>query len=414
MTRAARTIRGMAAPGLSRRREAWLRLVAGLAAIALVAVSVSVGASIYSGSLIVLFVGVVVQVSALPIALLRPWLAAPLSVAGSLVIMVAAHGGQAPWPWSVTTMIAEALVLASLGYRAPWPLGAGTFLVVLVLSGVVSLVVLPARELEAVAVNLVVFASVGGIALAAGTVAQDWQAIRRQLARERRLTEEERSLRLVAEERTRIARELHDVVAHSMSIITVQATSASVRHPQVDAATRQEFEDIAELSRRALTEMRSLLGVLREPGAPVARTPQPRLSGIAELVEQAQRSGLSARLLGAEALDDDGVDDAIGLSAYRIVQEALSNVMRHARGATVEVVVRRDGTLDLVIRNSSGLGRVGEDALRGPELGNGLLGMRERAASVGGTLAFGPTDDGGYEVRAVLPLQVSSHEREVS
>ncbi|CAN5143692.1 hypothetical protein BH11ACT4_BH11ACT4_08650 [soil metagenome] len=390
----------MAVTRLPRRPEAWLRIAVVALAVVLLVVSMSVGAGLYHEALLVLFAGVLAQVAALPLALIRPWLAAVLSVVGSLAIMASGHAPQTPWPWSVTTMITQALVLALLGYRAHWLFGAGTLLGVVVLSGILALLIAPAHDQQEIAVDLVVFASIGGTALVAGIVARQWQAIRRQLARERRLTEDERARRLVAEEKTRIARELHDVIAHSMSIITVQATSAPVRHPQVDAETRQEFDDIATLSRRALSEMRSLLGVLRDADTPGARTPQPRLSGIAELVAQTQHSGLTVRLVGADDLRDDGVDEAVGLSAYRIVQEALSNVIRHAPGAEVELRVHRNDELDVAVRNGPGTRTHGEAGQ-----GSGLLGMRERAASVGGTLAYGPTGDGGYEVRAVLPLQ---------
>lgn len=391
---------------LTRRREAWLRIAAGAAAAVLVVVSATLGVTLYDGFLLVLFAGVLAQVAALPVALIRPWVAAPLSVVGAVAIMASAHAGTAPWPWSVTTMITQGLVLALLGYRARWPLGAGTLVGVVVISGLVALLIDPARNQEAVAVNLVVFASIGGISLAAGIVARQWQGVRRQLARERQLTEEERAARLVVEEKTRIARELHDVVAHSMSIISIQATSAPARLPQVDDATAAEFAEIAALSRKAIVEMRSLLGVLRTADAPAARAPQPRLSGIGELVTQSQRSGLQVRLLGAEALGDDGVDEAVGLSAYRIVQEALSNAMRHARGAAVEVRVQRDGELDLRVTNApSPETAVGGRRDVDPTSGTGLVGMRERAASVGGTLTHGTTADGGYEIHAVLPLE---------
>lgn len=394
----------MVATRLPRRREAWLRIAAGSAAIVLLVVSMTLGATLYGGTLLVLFVGVLAQVSALPLALIRPWVAAPLSVVGALLVMASAHAGGGPWPWAVTTMITQAFVLAVLGYRARWPLGGGTLVVVVLLSGVLAPIVDRSRDQQAVATDLVVFASIGLTALAAGIAAREWQAVRRQLARERRLTEEERARRLLAEEKTRIARELHDVIAHSMSIIAVQATSAPFRHPGVDAGLRQEFDEIATLSRSALTEMRSLLGVLRDPDAPGARTPLPRLSGIAELVTQSQRSGLAVTLIGTEDLRDEGVDEAVGLSAYRIVQEALSNVIRHAHGAPVEVRVHRNDELDVLVRNGAPDADRATNGVVDASAGSGLLGMRERAASVGGTLAFGPTADGGYEVRAMLPL----------
>ena len=141
------------------------------------------------------------------------------------------------------------------------------------------------------------------------------------------------------------------------------------------------------------------IGVLRDPDAPVARTPQPHLSGIPELVAQSERSGVDIRLTGADALVDDGVSEVTGLTAYRIVQEALSNVIRHAPGAAVTVKASRGRALDIAVVNGPG-----EHVGAAAEPGHGLLGMRERAASVGGTFVYGPTPEGGYEVRATLPL----------
>jgi signal transduction histidine kinase len=390
----------MADRRLPRRPEAWLRIGTVAAAVVLLVVSISVGAGLYDVTLIVLYIGVLAQVCALPLALVRPVLAAPLSVLASLLIVVSAVSDTAPWPWAVTSIITQSILLALLGYRAPWLLGAGTLVTVVALSGLAVWLVDPGHDQERVAANLVVFSSVGGAALVAGIVAREWEQIRRQLTRERRLTEDERALRLVAEEKTRIARELHDVIAHGMSIITVQATSAPFRLPQADADVRAEFEEIAATSRRALAEMRSLLGVLRDPDAPVTRTPQPRLSGITDLVARSIQSGLPVQLVGAEHLTDDGVDEAVGLTAYRIVQEALSNVIRHADGAEVEVRVQRGDELDLRVSNF-----IAEpSAAPGTGTGSGLLGMRERAASVGGTVIVGPTGDGRYEVHATLPL----------
>lgn len=400
---------------LARRPEAWLRIGATATAVALLAVSVPLGATVYDGGLLVLFVGGLAQASALPLMLVRPWIAAPLSVAGAVAVMVAGHAGGAPWPWSVTTMITQALVLATLGFRTVWPLGVGTLIASLLASGVIASLVDQTRDQQTVAINLVLFASIGGAALVAGIVSCQWQAIRGQLASERRHTEGERALRLLAEEKTRIARELHDVIAHSMSIITIQATSAPVRHPETSDALRHEFEEIADSSRRALTEMRSMLSILRDSDAPVPRTPAPRLSGISELVEQSRRSGMSVRLISDEALTDDLLDDAVGVTGYRIVQEALSNVIRHAPGAHAEVRVGRDDTkLEIIVTNTAGTASdvSAQAGTTRNETGSGLRGMRERAASVGGTVAYGPTAGGGYEVRVAVPLTAPPSNRE--
>jgi signal transduction histidine kinase len=410
-----RTIDGMMVGPLARRPEAWLRIGATATAIALLAVSVPVGATVYRGELLILFAGGLAQASALPLTLVRPWIAAALSVAGAVTVMVAAHAGAAPWPWSVTTMITQALVLATLGFRTVWPLGVGTLASSLLISGVIASLVDQSRDQQTVAINLVLFASIGGAALVAGIVSRQWQTIRGQLASERRHTEGERALRLLAEEKTRIARELHDVIAHSMSIISIQATSAPVRHPETSDALRHEFEEIADSSRRALTEMRSLLSVLRDSDAPVPRTPAPRLSGISELVEQSQRSGMSVRLIADGTLTDEDLDDAVAVTGYRIVQEALSNVIRHAPGAHAEVRVGSDDSeLAIVVTNTAGTASdvSAQAGAARIEPGTGLLGMRERAASVGGIVAYGPTAEGGYEVRVTVPLTAPRAKRE--
>lgn len=152
--------------------------------------------------------------------------------------------------------------------------------------------------------------------------------------------------------------------------------------------------------------MHSLLGILRDPDAPASRTPAPRLAGIAELVQQSRRSGLSVCLVGAELLIDDDRDEAVGVAGFRIVQEALSNVIRHAPGAEAEVRITRGADLQIVVANTApsltlSAQRVEEG---GGGQGAGLLGMRERAAAAGGTVVWGPDASGGYEVRLALPL----------
>lgn len=386
------------------RREAWTRVATIVAAVALVAVGASVGATVYQGYLILVFALVILHSGSLALVLIRPAAAAVLSLVASFGIMFAAHlGGGAPWPWAVTTLITQTLVIGLIGYRSTWLLGVLTLGGSVLLAAIAARLIQPPHELNATAVNMVVFASIASTAMIAGVVLRQWEVIRSQLASQRRVTEEERTRRVVAEEKTRIARELHDVIAHSMSIINVQATSAPYRHPQADAPLREEFEDIAESSRRALAEMRSLLSVLRDDTLPADRAPQPVLSRIPELIDQSAAAGVDVTLVGGEHLEDAGVSELTGLAAYRIVQEALSNVIRHAPGATVEVrCTRDDDEVELVVRNGPPAA-VGRSS--GEEPGHGLIGMRERAASVGGTVAVGSTDDGGYEVRAVLPLR---------
>ena len=202
-------------------------------------------------------------------------------------------------------------------------------------------------------------------------------------------------------ERARIARELHDVVAHHISMIAVQAETARLTTPGMPAAGAQRLSEIGDTARAGLTEMRRLLGVLREDAqaeAAADRHPQPGLEQLPGLVDEARESsGAGYRLIisGTPVTIDPGV----GLAAYRIVQEALTNARRHAPGAAVDVAVRYgDGELRLVIRdNGPGPQRAA------PEGGHGLPGMRERAVAVGGELRAGAATVGGFLVEARLP-----------
>jgi signal transduction histidine kinase len=205
-------------------------------------------------------------------------------------------------------------------------------------------------------------------------------------------------------ERARIARELHDVVAHHISMIAVQAETARLTTPGMPAAGGQRLSEIGDTARAGLTEMRRLLGVLREDAQAVAadRHPQPGLAQLPGLVDEAREStGTGCRLIisGPPVTVDPGV----GLAAYRIVQEALTNVRRHAPGAAVDVEVHyRDGELRLAIRdNGPGPERAAERAPAGG--GHGLPGMCERAAAVGGELRAGAAAVGGFLVEARLP-----------
>jgi signal transduction histidine kinase len=201
-------------------------------------------------------------------------------------------------------------------------------------------------------------------------------------------------------ERARIARELHDVVAHHISMVAVQAETARLTTAGMPAAGAQRPSAIGDTARAALTEMRRLLGVLREDTQADAadRQPQPGLRQLNELLDAARdASGAGTRLIvcGPSATLDPGVE----LAAYRIVQEALTNSRRHAPGVAVDVELRYAGdTLGLRIRDN---GPGPPDAL--PPGGHGLLGMRERAAAVGGELRSGPAAGGGFLIDATLP-----------
>jgi signal transduction histidine kinase len=206
-------------------------------------------------------------------------------------------------------------------------------------------------------------------------------------------------------ERARIARELHDVVAHHISMVAVQAETARLATPGMPAAGAQRLSAIGDTARAALTEMRRLLGVLREDAQTDAadRRPQPGLKQLNDLLDEARdASGTGTRLIlrGPPVTLDPGVE----LAAYRIAQEALTNARRHAPGAAVDMELHytRDA-LRLRIRDN-GPG----PPLVAPAGGHGLPGMRERAAAVGGQLRTGPAAGGGFLVEATLPAKAEA------
>jgi signal transduction histidine kinase len=212
---------------------------------------------------------------------------------------------------------------------------------------------------------------------------------------------EEMALRAVAEERTRIARELHDVVAHSMSVMVVQAGAARRLVETRPDDVKEALSTIEQTGRSALDEMRRLLGILRQAGDDsTTRTPQPGITDIGTLVTSVREAGLPVDLT-IEG-DPRPLAPGLDLSAYRIVQEALTNTLKHAGPATAQVrLCYGDDELEVRVMDD---GR-GPAADRSDGAGHGLVGMRERVAVFGGELWAGARGGGGFEVRARLPLE---------
>ena len=209
-------------------------------------------------------------------------------------------------------------------------------------------------------------------------------------------------------ERARISRELHDVVAHHISMIAVQAETARLTTQGMPPAGAQRLLAIGDTARSALTEMRRLLGVLRPDAAtePGQLRPQPGLAQLNDLLDLARdASGAGTRLIVSGWLTP--LDPGVELAAYRIVQEALTNARRHAPGAAVDVELRYGSEcLSLRVRdNGPGPQAAGDTPADGLAGGHGLVGMRERAAAVGGTLRTGPAPGGGFLVEAMLPAK---------
>jgi signal transduction histidine kinase len=208
---------------------------------------------------------------------------------------------------------------------------------------------------------------------------------------------EERARLAVSDERARIARELHDVVGHSVSVMTVQASAARRLLRPHQEKEREALLVVEQTGREALAEMRRMVGVLRRPEEAPALAPQPSLQHLDKLVQQAREAGLPVelRIEGTPEQLPTGVD----LTAYRLVQEGLTNALKHARAHQAEVLVRYgDGHVELAVSDD---GPGGGDGDKG---GHGLVGMRERVSVYGGEFEAGPRAGGGYRLRARLPV----------
>ncbi|UZJ30654.1 sensor histidine kinase [Streptomyces endophytica] len=246
-----------------------------------------------------------------------------------------------------------------------------------------------------------------GVVLISAAAVRAWREERRQVVETQTVTAEERSRRTLLEERALIARELHDVVAHHMSVIAIQAEAAPYRVENTPPELATSFATIRENAVAALTELRRILGVVRSEDPDAFRevdpeAPQPTLASLDALLDSVRGAGLTveAVIVGAPRPLPQGVE----LSAYRIVQEALSNTLRHAPGADARVEISYVlGGLGLRIVN----GAPSRLAKPSPGAGHGVLGMRERVQMLGGEMTADHTEDGGFEVAAFIPVAPS-------
>ncbi|UYB38196.1 sensor histidine kinase [Streptomyces sp. Je 1-4] len=363
----------------------------------------------------------VLQSGAAVLALSRP---VPAWWVSTIALFLARNAGEFSvghpplWSWSIPGVALHALVLFLLALRVR-PRLAAEVLGLSLLAGAAALVfAAPAPDpslspgsvpLDFAAAlqegSLAQDALIFTIAVVLGTALRGRRVARTQLVEQEVLTAEERARRTLLEERNRIARELHDVVAHHMSVISIQAQVAPHLVKDPTDELKENLAGIRGNAVEALTELRRVLGVLRSEDAladGVRHTPQPTLGRLDDLVGTVRGAGLrvTTEITGEPRPLSPGVE----LSAFRIVQEALSNAIRHAPGAEVRVAIGyRTGGLTLRVANSAPDG----PAPPSQGAGHGLLGMHERTAMLGGELATGPTPDGGYEVTAILPAQAA-------
>ncbi|MGM7667134.1 sensor histidine kinase [Microbacterium sp. A93] len=406
----------------------WLYVLTGFGAVAQLAIGWPVLAAVHGAHVLWAMIAAMLLAAALPVSVSRPRLGILLGAAGALLSALTVNLDSGPWPWPVTTLLWYVFLVLLIAATAGWRTGAaavltGAVISALTLTVAVTFGIYPAAALGPLLGNAFLCLALTAAALSIGTALRQLTSSRRQLVQERRLTAEEETKRRELQQRNRIAQELHDVVAHSLSVISVQATTAPYRLPGMDESTLGEFDSIAGSSRRALSEMRGLLAVLRGDDA-AQLAPQPTIADIPSLVASTRSSGATVDLeIDPELLPQRGtapshgtsgpggpsaagdwsavVPPATGLTAYRLVQEAVSNALRHAPGAAIRVQVTVGDLIGVRVVNGPSTRTL---AVPAPGAGLGLKGIRERVGALGGTVTAGPTPDGGFTVKARLPL----------
>ncbi|WP_399888235.1 sensor histidine kinase [Streptomyces sp. BBFR51] len=347
----------------------------------------------------------VAQAAPLLLAVVRPlqawYVVFVADVAGALALLGVDFEERLLWPFPPMELVGYVGLCLALGLRER----RRTLLLVWLATAAAN-VALGFVEPHSSGAKGLLFTILGGVALLLGGALRERSEVQRRLVEQETISEAERGRRTLLEERARIARELHDVVAHHMSVITVQADTAEYRLDTLPPDVREEFTSIAATARESLGEMRRLLGVLRNEEAHGELVPQPGLAQIGQLVEATARAGGSVEFTPC----DVEVPEAVGLSAYRIVQEALANVVRHAPGARTQVSLSvsepgpEAGARLIVLVVNGPPPEPPAGPLESSGTGHGLVGMRERVRIIGGTLDTGPLPDGGFRVAAQLPL----------
>ncbi|SDM30833.1 sensor histidine kinase [Streptomyces wuyuanensis] len=348
-----------------------------------------------------------VPAAAVLMTLVRPMLAFWASLASTPFLAVLGDAGDG-WPWAPSTIASHLVVLTVVAARTR-PRAAFWMWLLTGVYGLLAEDVLGNGYSNDTAPMMFV-AAVSLLVVALAQVRRDAE---REVAAQQSVTAVERDRRTLLEERTTIARELHDVVAHHMSVVAIQAEAAPYRVENPPPELEQAFATIRENAVAALTELRRVLGVVRAEDYEAPDAPQPTLADLDGLLGNVRDAGLEVDLAVTGAVRQ--LPPGVELSAYRITQEALSNALRHAPGASAKVEVSYVlGGLGVRIVNGPARGLVkpapagtAQRGLRPPlstGTGHGLTGMRERVSMLNGEMTTGPTEDGGYEVAVFLPV----------
>ncbi|MGW1882844.1 sensor histidine kinase [Streptomyces sp. NPDC001970] len=378
-------------PGRIRRYAVWTphAFVAGCALIVLLAGATTSGMNDLGA-----FVFGAVPAAVVLMTLVRPVLAFWASLAATLFVAVLANP-WGDWPWSGATIASHLAVLTFVAARTR----PRTAMWMWLLTGAFGLVTETALSRGYSTGSTGPLMVLSAFVLLLVAMVQVRREAREEVAVQQSVTAVERDRRTLLEERTTIARELHDVVAHHMSVVAIQAEAAPYRVENPPPELEQAFVTIRENAVAALTELRRVLGVVRAEDYEAPDAPQPTLADLDGLLGNVRDAGLDVGLAITGAVRE--LPQGVELSAYRIVQEALSNALRHAPGAPAKVEVSYVlGGLGLRIVNGPARGLVKPS----PGAGHGITGMRERVTMLNGEMTAEPTEDGGYEVAAFLPV----------
>ncbi|MFE9607945.1 sensor histidine kinase [Streptomyces sp. NPDC006012] len=329
------------------------------------------------------------------LTLVRPiaafWLSFP---AATVVAFLSSKGGD--WPWLPGSFVAHLTVLTVVAIRTR-PRTAAWMWLVTAGYGVVAGSVLSDGYYSPNTGPMLIFAALLLLAVTIWHIRRDAE---QEVTAQQTVTAHERSRRTLLEERTTIARELHDVVAHHMSVVAIQAEAAPFRVQNPPPELEKAFVTIRENAVAALAELRRVLGVVRAEHYEAPDAPQPALADLDALLANVREAGLDVEKVVTGAVRE--LPQGVELSAYRIVQEALSNTLRHAPGASARVEIGYVlGGLGLRIVN--GPVPVTSTVKPSPGAGHGITGMRERVSMLGGDMTAGSVD-GGYEVAVFLPV----------
>jgi signal transduction histidine kinase len=328
----------------------------------------------------------------------RPVAAFWLSLVVATFAAMWAGSWDSEWPWLPGNFIAHLVVLTVVAIRTRPRAAAWMWLLTAVYGAMADSLFSGGRAFGS---NTIQMMFLSALALLAVTVWHIRREARQEVSAQQTVTAHERSRRTLLEERTTIARELHDVVAHHMSVVAIQAEAAPYRVQNPPPELEKAFATIRENAVAALTELRRVLGVVRAEDYEAPDAPQPTLADLDGLLANVREAGLVVDKVVTGAVRE--LPQGVELSAYRIVQEALSNTLRHAPGAAARVEIGYVlGGLGLRIVN----GPPPEPSLikPSPGAGHGITGMRERVSMLSGEMTAGRTDEGGYEVTVFLPV----------